>query len=70
MKGLRRCREAAGMSQPELAAALGLTRAAVSSWETGAALPSADKLPEIARALGCSIDELYKDHTTEEDMKE
>ncbi|MBR2697535.1 MAG: helix-turn-helix transcriptional regulator [Clostridia bacterium] len=63
MKGLKRCREAAGLSQPQLAAALGLTRMAVSAWETGTALPQADKLPAIARVLGCSIDELFREVT-------
>ena len=69
MKGLKRCREAAGLSQTELAAALGLTRAAVSGWEAGYTSPTAAKLPEIARLLGCSIDDLFKENNTTEEAR-
>lgn len=61
LPGLRSRRKAAGLSQTELAARVGATFQAVGAWERGETLPSADKLPEIARALGCSIDELFTD---------
>ena len=61
MPGLRARRKAAKMTLEELGEAVGCTGAAVGSWERGEALPSADKLPGIARTLGCSIDELFKD---------
>ena len=70
LPGIRAKRKAAGMTLQELADRMGVTGAAVGMWERGETLPTADRLPDIARALGCSIDELYKDHTTEEDAKE
>ena len=58
--GLRARRDAAGMTQQQLADAIHISRVAVAMWETGRALPSAALLPQIAAALGCSIDELYE----------
>ncbi|MBS5149716.1 MAG: helix-turn-helix transcriptional regulator [Butyricicoccus pullicaecorum] len=34
-------------------------RTTIAKWETGSAFPRAEKLPLIANALGCTIDELY-----------
>ena len=31
----------------------------IAKWETGAALPRADKLPELASVLNCEISDLY-----------
>lgn len=47
------------LTQKELAKAIGATQPTVACWETGRANPAADKLPAIASALGCTIDELY-----------
>lgn len=63
LPGIRARRQAAGLTLEELAAAVGCTLQAVSCWERGATLPTADRLPAIAEALGCSIDELYADNT-------
>lgn len=70
MPGIRARRKAAGLTLEELAAAVGCTKQTVSYWENGG-LPTADRLPAIAAALGCSIDDLYRtpdtnDFTTEE----
>ena len=59
MKGLACCRKAAELSQKQLAASLGVGQSAIAAWETGAAYPSADKLPLIADTLGCTIDALF-----------
>ena len=67
LPGLRARRKAAGLTVEDLAAALGCRHQAVSAWERGEALPTADRLPEIARALGCTIDELYQDYNKTED---
>lgn len=56
---IRRLREARGISMSELATSMGVSITAVSKWENGQAYPSADKLPRLAGALGCTIDELY-----------
>ena len=52
-------REALGLTQAQLADRMGVTTTAVRKWETGQALPSADKLPALADLLNCSIDALY-----------
>ena len=57
--GLRKKRLNAGLSQAELAAMLGTVQSAVSAWESGEKMPRASQLPALAKALGCSIDELY-----------
>lgn len=44
--------------QSELAEALGVTQSSVSRWLSGDALPSVDRLAELARHLGVTVDEL------------
>ena len=58
-KKIRNLRELAKLTQEQLSEALGVSRSAVAMWETGCAKPSADKLPKLAKLLGCTIDELY-----------
>lgn len=60
MNAIECLRKKAGLTQEQFAAAAGVTQSAVSQWESGAAFPSAAKLPKIARALGCTIADLYK----------
>ena len=57
---LKACRERASLTQQELADILKIDRSAISKWETGEFLPRTEKLPAIAKALGCTIDELLK----------
>ncbi len=47
-----------GLTQTELAKILCVDQTAISKWENGASLPTADKLRPLAKALGCTIDEL------------
>ena len=47
------------MTQRELADILGVERSSIAKWESGSAYPRASQLPALAKALGCSIDELY-----------
>ena len=58
--GIKKHREAAGMSQQALADKLGVARSAVAMWETGQANPRVDKLAEMAELFGCSMDELMR----------
>lgn len=67
LPGIRAKRKAAGMALEQLADRLHVTRQAVCRWEVGDALPTADRLPDIAAALGCSIDDLYRDYKTEQE---
>lgn len=59
MKAIRKMRRARGLTQAKLAEALDVDTSTVTKWETGEAKPRADKLPLLAKILGCSIDELF-----------
>ena len=48
------------MTQDDVAMELSVSRTTVSMWENGSALPRADKLPQLAKIFGCTIDELFK----------
>lgn len=53
-------RQEQGLSQSGLAEALGVSRQAVSRWETGAAMPSAENLFCLSRLYGVPMDELIR----------
>lgn len=57
---IKNIREQAGLTQAEVAKALNVGQSAVAAWETGQALPRADKLIDIAKLLNCTIEELLK----------
>ena len=54
-------RDRAGLSQMELADRLGVSRQAVSRWESGDTTPTMDKLKSLARIYGVSLDWLCSD---------
>ena len=54
-------RNKAGLSQMELADRLGVSRQAVSRWESGDTTPSVDKLKTLAKIYGVSLDWLCSD---------
>lgn len=60
---IRSRRKARGMSQLELAQRVGVSKVAVSLWESGENIPAADKLPTIAAVLECEIEDLYDGET-------
>lgn len=55
---IRTYRIRAGLTQAELAARLGVDRTSITKWETGGASPRTGKLLEIAKELGCTVEEL------------
>jgi len=57
-KNIQNKRKAMGLTQDQLATALGVSIAAVSKWETGGAYPDIALLAPIARLLGITVDEL------------
>lgn len=59
LAGLRGKRIEAGLSMRGLAALVGVTGGAVAAWEVGRTIPSADRLPVLAAALDCSMEELF-----------
>ncbi|CAI9122017.1 helix-turn-helix domain-containing protein [Brytella acorum] len=58
---IRQARTDAGMRQPELATALGVSVTTISEWELGKKLPSLDRRDQIAQVLHINIDELCPD---------
>lgn len=52
-------REKANLTQQQLAEKMEITQKSITKWETGKGYPRADKLPTLANALGCTIDELF-----------
>ena len=57
---IEKFRKEKGLTQGALAMQLGVKQGAVAMWETGKALPRADKLPKLAEILDCTVDELLK----------
>lgn len=60
MKSLKRLREQTGLTQVQLAELIGVAQSTVGMWEIGENDPRADKLPDLARVLHCTIDDLFK----------
>ena len=58
MDELKRLREAAGLSQVQLALRLGVSQGTVARWESGVRVPQAGNLIKMANILGCSVDAL------------
>lgn len=50
------CRKRAGLSQEALAERIGVSRQAISKWETGEASPEISKLPLLAQAFAVTTD--------------
>lgn len=55
---LRAAREAAGMTQQELAEKIGVQQRDISRWENCRREPGVLTVKKMARALGCSMDDL------------
>lgn len=55
----RELREAAGLTQTDVAKAVNVSKSAVCLWEKGTRIPSATLLPILADLYTCSIDALY-----------
>ena len=49
-------RKARGLTQEQLAEAVGVARQTVSKWETGETVPDAESLGKLASVLGFSVD--------------
>ena len=57
---IQEARKAAGLSQESLGERLGVSRQAVSKWETGTADPSTSNLLALAKLFGISAEELLR----------
>ena len=58
---LARLRKEHNFTQEQLAELLGVSRQAVSKWESGLAFPETEKLIRISELYGCSVDYLLKE---------
>lgn len=63
MNNLKSLRDQAKFTQEDVAVKLNIDRSTIAKWETGEAMPRADKLPQLAQVLGCTIDELFRSAT-------
>ena len=59
-------RKESGYTQLDLAEKVRVSRQAISKWETGRALPSAENLKYLSELFGVSVDYLLNDDMTEE----
>ena len=57
-ENLQRLRKAAGLSQEQLAERIGVSRQAISKWETGETAPEMGKLLQLCQVLSCGLDTL------------
>lgn len=55
-------RQSKGLTQQNLADELKINRSTVAMWEAGESFPRADKLPILARILGCTINDLFEEN--------
>lgn len=58
MRGLRHQRQAAGMSQLQLAAKMKVAQSTVAYWESGDALPKVEQLRQLKEIFGATADAL------------
>lgn len=56
---IRKIRERQKITQKRFAEILCVSQPTVCAWESGQANPTADKIPDIAKALGCEINDLF-----------
>lgn len=56
-------RKRALMNQEEVAAKIGIDRSTVAKWETGKAMPRPDRLRELAKMYGCTMENLMEQVT-------
>ena len=68
-KNIALFRKSKGYTQERLGEMLGVTNRAVSKWESGVSMPDITLLPEIAKALDITLEELYGIKAPEEKVK-
>lgn len=64
-KNLARLRKEHGLSQERLAELLGISRQAISKWESGITYPEISNMQELAKLYGITLDELLNDDLSE-----
>ena len=59
---IKDCRQSAGLSQEKLSELVGVSRQAVTKWESGQSAPSTENLFRLAEILGTTVDFLLADN--------
>ena len=67
-EALKAHRTRCNMTQEFVAESLGVSRQAVSKWETAASYPDIELMPRIADLFGVSLDELLRDVKNEKNI--
>lgn len=60
---IKELRIAAGLTQMQLAEKMEVSQSTIVGWEQNSFYPPAKKLPVLAKALGVSINDLYKEES-------
>ena len=69
-ENLKMLRKQAGMSQEQLAERLGVSRQAVTKWETGAGIPDIENIMAISTLFDISIDDLLSNESGSKKLPE
>ena len=62
---LREIRTERGMTQVQIATALGITKNAITNWETGLGMPETGNIVPLCACLQCTADDLFGMHSKE-----
>lgn len=71
-ENLKRFRKARGLTQPQVWGPTGIAKSSYTAYEAGTQMPSADKVVDLAKALGVTTDELLlgeEEMTVSEDLR-
>ena len=66
---LPKLRKENNLSQEQLADRLGVSRQAVSKWESGSSYPDMDKMIQICNILNCTLEDLLDDGVIKQNSK-
>lgn len=58
--GFKMARNKAGKTLLDVQKEMGVSAVAIHNWESGAYMPRADKLKQLAEFYGCTVDELLE----------
>lgn len=64
MEKIRYIRERMGLSQADLAAAVGVERSTVTKWESTGTFPRAEKIVDLCKVLSCTPNDLFDEEVT------
>lgn len=66
---LKEIRKSEGLSQEQLAEKIGVSRQAITKWETGKGLPDVENMVIIAEIFKTTLDELLRDSAIKQELE-